>query len=116
MKAYLAEAFENFDVVDCPGTTFEDGLAHAWKRFDEEANYLYNLQLYPNEQERLTNWIAGLPLAIDYTNTDIVKAYKRLHETDEIDDRLASKVVEGWFSHIALFLIRFRELEKKKIG
>lgn len=56
----------------------------------------------------MAEWLSGLPLNIEYTNSGIIALAEQWHET-ELTDAQAEKVVSQWFGFIASRLIRLWE-------
>ena len=82
-----------------------DALAYAIERYNSEFCGPYNNALYPNMQQRLSEYLRGLPFGFDFYNNDIVEAYARLHgERCKAGKELA--IVNMWFDHLSLMLER----------
>lgn len=101
MRQYLSGCMEG---------DFKTGLANVFKCFASEFDYEYNRRRWPNNQERLAHYLQGLPscINIDFSNHSILEVAARLHGVDGFDERMENKILENWFSHVALFLIRFK--------
>lgn len=83
----------------------EEGRARYIRdRFEREHNYAENKRFYPNAQERVASWLAGLPLNIAYSYADIIELAERWHET-ELDEKQREMVCERWFEHLAFNLM-----------
>jgi len=59
-------------------------------------------------QKNLAEWLSGLPSVIDlpFYNGDILKLAKSLLETDNLSEDLEDKIIENYYNHMALHLIR----------
>ena len=54
--------------------TFEAAANHLVKEFKRVADHKYNLQRIPNDQDRFSDYLCGLPFHFEYTN-DGIKDY-----------------------------------------
>lgn len=77
--------------------------------FDRVANYPFNLQRLPNIQDRMADYLRGLPIGIDYVYFDILKVSAKWHEVDKFDDKTENKIIENWFNFLALHCVRLIE-------
>lgn len=79
-----------------------DCLKVFWQSFNEEFNYAYNKQLFPNFQVRVANWLQGLPIGIAYTTAGIIDAAKSLGSVDENStQKKIDAIVNNWFMFFA---------------
>jgi hypothetical protein len=82
-----------------------DALTYAIERYSSEFCCPYHNALYPNRQQRLAEYLRGLPFGFDFSNHDIAEAYARLHgERCKAEKELA--IVNMWFDHLSLMLER----------
>lgn len=51
--------------------SFEDAANRLYSEFDRVANYKYNMVRIPNNQDRFSDYLLGLPFAFEYTNEGI---------------------------------------------
>ena len=79
-------------------------------KFNNEYNHPANLKRYPNEQDRLAQFLAGLPFNIAYSDTDIVETAEKLHEVPAgsimDNDKLRQKIIEAWFTFMAFKMLQ----------
>ena len=101
----------------CMEEGFPEGLARVFQCFASEFDHDYNRKRWPNNQERLAHYLQGLPscLDIDYANHSILEVAARLHEVKGFDAKMEDKILENWFSHVALFLIRFQDKAERMV-
>lgn len=83
--------------------------------FITRANYEYNVKRYPNNQERLADWIAGLPseFNIDFENyriLEIAESWGSLPNPD--DEKQQEKIISNWFNLIAFKTIQLMKRHK----
>lgn len=78
-------------------------------QFDLEFNDVYNKRRYPNEQERLANYLQGLPSCINlaFSNYDIMQLGKSWGCCQT--EKKAAEFVGRWFSVMALRLLQLRD-------
>jgi hypothetical protein len=73
-------------VTDINGNTFDD-LKEACNRLNNEfigtSNYPYNLQKFPNDQNRFSDFLCGLPFNFLYSNYDIANYLNELTGNDK---------------------------------
>jgi len=74
--------------------------------FERVANYKYNLIKLPNTQERLADYLQGLPIGIDYANYKILEVAKKLHNVTELTEKQEDMIINNWFSHIAFMILQ----------
>lgn len=103
--AYLLDCI---DVDNKEDATPKEKIEDFFKRFNSEFNYDYNAKRFPNRQERVSNYLQGLPIGIDYTYFDILQVAKKLHGCDIPKDK-EDKILEHWFNHCAFHLVRLME-------
>lgn len=91
------------------GLTDEQLIQWAFGHFNAEFGSEWERKRYPNEQERLAQWLRGLPGAIhiafsDYDITEVGKSWGYCKT-----ERQAAEFVENWWSVIAFRLIQLRQ-------
>lgn len=86
-----------------------DALLFFWETFRQEFNHDYNRRRYPNLQERVKNYLQGLPscFAVEYWNDEIIKIGKSWGFCQT--ERKAAQFVENWWNLIALRIIQASE-------
>ena len=108
-KAYIANWItyieDCLEVEGCEGRPLPKKLAYAISEFKRVANYPRNLQLFPNTQERLADYLSGLPFHFAYSYSDILDDASTLHECAIPEDK-QDTVCEQWFPHCAMMLMR----------
>lgn len=96
------------DAIDFEGSDKEK-VAYFLDCFNNEYNYDYNKRCYPNLQERIAEYIKGLPSCIgiafsDYEIAQIGKSWGYCKT-----DKQAAKFVDNWFANIAYRLLQLKE-------
>jgi hypothetical protein len=102
-EAYVADCI---DVDGDESPTLKEKLAHAAQRFASEYGYPDNLRRYPNVQNRLKEYLQGLPFSFAFNYSDITETACRLHGVSAITEKQADMIQEQWIDHCALMLLR----------
>ena len=55
---------------------------------------------------RLTDWLQGLGMGLDYMNYAIVQLAEKWHDC-KLTEKQAEKITANWWSHIAFKMIQF---------
>lgn len=101
--AYIIDTI-NSDVYDVETTTTTEKLIFLLDCFNKEFNYKENKIIYPNLQNRLSEWFMGLPsvFTVDFSNFDIINKGKEFCLlNDELTDRKIDAFIANWFNLIA---------------
>lgn len=83
-------------------------LKHLFAEFDRVANHKYNLHKLPNEQERLADYLMGLPFDFEFSNHGIIKLAEELHECKLTEDQ-KDTILSGYWKHLAFHLLKLRK-------
>lgn len=97
IRQYLLDSISE---EQCADPSPEAKMRWLSSEFDRVANYPHNLKKLPKEYERMADYLAGLPIGIDYENYAILRVAAGWHELqwgDTLNDRQAEKIIEGWF-------------------
>jgi hypothetical protein len=87
--------------------TPKEKIDHLFQEFDRVANYPNNLHNIPNEQERLADYLMGLPFSFEYQGYKIIKLAEQLHEC-ELTDKQRDSVLKHYWSHLAYHILKLR--------
>ena len=85
------------DITDC--------LTYAIERYRSEYDLPSNRERKPNNQDRLADYLQGLPFHFAFANNDILAVYKALHG-EECQASKRETIILGWWQHLALMLER----------
>lgn len=108
--AYVLDAI---NVTDYEGNeidaTDKEKVIYFFNAFDAEFNHGNNKKYFPNYQERISNYLQGLPSCIDiaFTNDDILNIGKSWGYCKT--ERKESEFINNWFSCIAFRLIQLKQ-------
>lgn len=102
-------------VLDCIYNDEKDNMSdkeainYFFESFNKEYNNNYNKRLYPNLQERISQYIQGLPtcISIAFTDYDIINIGKSWGYCTT--PTKTANFVNNWFSVIAFRLIQLKE-------
>lgn len=106
---YVLENIEDCSRANDEGITFEsdyDKIKFFFDVFNEEFNYIQNRKRYPNLQNRICEFLRGLPscINIDYTDYDIITNGKKWGYCQT--EKKETAFIENWFNMIAFRLIQ----------
>ncbi len=102
INPYLLDAISSDDREFANDT---EKLQYVADCFKSEYCHEYNMRQYPNHQLRFAEWLKGLPSCynIDYENYRIIELAKEWGSLPiNADDRQEDKILDNWFSFIAL--------------
>lgn len=107
--AYCLECIEKCSRVSDEGIEFEtdlDKIRFFFECFNTEFNYIQNRKRYPNLQDRIANYLQGLPscFAIIYWNDEIIAKGQEWGYCQT--ERKSEKFVDNWFKMIAFRLVQ----------
>ena len=87
----------------------KEAINYFFDCFNREYNFAYYKRLYPNLQERVREYIKGLPscFSIDYTDYNIEQVGKTWGYCKT--QKQTSNFVNNWFDVIAFRLIQLKE-------
>lgn len=102
-------------VLDCIYNDEKDNMSdkeainYFFECFNKEYNNNYNKRLYPNLQERISQYIQGLPtcISIAFTDYDIINIGKTWGYCENGGKECA--FINNWFSVIAWRLIQLKD-------
>lgn len=105
---------ENAIGEEYQGETLKESLQNVVDAFDSEYNFDANKRRYKNIQQRFSEWLMGLPsaLEIEYRNFAILELAKKWGSIPEnATERQEDKIIENWFNFISA---KFFQLCKKQ--
>ena len=113
-KRYGVQFEYLFDCIDTEqigeNATDKEKINFVFKTFEDEYGSPYNKRIYPNERERLSQYLRGLPSCVNvaFADYDIIQIGKSwgFCKTSKAED----KFVENWFDVCAFRLIQMRDM------
>lgn len=111
---YVLDCIRNSSRAADENISFEsdaDALKFFFETFDEEFNDRYNKRRFPCLQERIGDYLRGLPscFSFDYWNSDILKLGLIWGVIDSTEGKKAEKFLNNWFNILALRLLQAAE-------
>jgi len=75
--------------------------------FDSEYNYDNNKKRYPNLQDRLSEYLQGLPYGFDLCyNWQILDFAAQVHELPKVPENKEKIILKNIYSHCAMMILR----------
>lgn len=71
MRAHILESVTDYNGDVFP--TEEEAINHLKNEFERVANYPYNLQKFPNNQDRFNDYLMGIPFGFEFEYHRIVE-------------------------------------------
>ena len=104
---YVLDCIRNSSRATDEGREFANDfevLKFFFDTFNEEFNDQYNKRRYPNLQNRIGEYLQGLPscMDVDYWNDEIIKLGLIWGVLDQSEGRKAEKFVNNWFNVLGL--------------
>lgn len=107
--AYVLDAIcvHDYDGNELEATD-KERVKYFFEKFECEFNYAYNKRIYPNMQDRIAQYLQGLPpcISVAFTYADISNIGKSWGYCQT--ERKEAQFIENWFSVIALRLIQLK--------
>lgn len=108
MDEYLTTALADVDATE-PQTTAQVA-AYSKDYFERVSNHAYNLRQYPNTQERLANWLQGLPFHLPFSWEDIIDLAVRLGTLEpDAPEKKQDRVVDNYYRFMSYHILKFWE-------
>lgn len=95
-------------------TSDKDRLQFVFDRYSSEYNYTQNKKLYPNRQQRLSEWFKGLPSSfnLDFENYEIIRlSIEWGYIRENAPAKVREQILSNWFMRMAFNLIKIAEKE-----
>jgi hypothetical protein len=112
---YLLDSIE-FEDLDGIEISDNQKIDYLFATYEDEFGK-WNKKRYLNDQERLAQWLMGLPscIGIVFSYYDILIIAAKLHEIDVVPKEKEDIICNNYFNHMALMLMKLREsLTNKK--
>ena len=108
---YVLDCIKNSSSATDQGLNFEtdaDALKFFFETFDKEFNYTYNKHRFPCLQNRICEYLRGLPscCCVDFYTSEILKLGLIWGVIDSPEGRKAEKFAENWFNVLGLRLLQ----------
>lgn len=108
---------DSIDFDHLPTDTDKEKMHSLLSEFERVANYPYNFQRLPNIQERLADYLQGLPIGLEYDNYNILELAKKLHDVKELTEAQEDNILASYWMHIAFKILSINnKLEACKLS
>lgn len=95
---------------DC-GENYCSNIDQLLIRFDEEYNYKNNKIRYPNLQNRLKEYLQGLPYGFGYAYYhQILKFAEEVHQ-GKLTEKEEDKIIENFYNHCSYMILRLAKID-----
>ncbi len=85
IRQHILDCVYNYD--ENKFKTFDEAKAHLGFEFNRVANYENNIQRIPNNQDRFSDYLLGLPFYFEYTYVGIENYLNSLGVKSSSDDK-----------------------------
>ena len=101
---------DSIEIEENENATDKEKINYFFDCYNSEFNHDYNKRYYPNEQERLKNYLQGLPsfINIPYYDWDILELYKQLNGIKTLSSKKEESVLKYYWDKIAFTLIQLK--------
>lgn len=108
IQSYLLDAIHDPDTER--EMSAKEKVDFFFQRYESEYNSDYTKRRYPNHQERLAQYLTGLPsiLSIAFESHKILELAAKLHEC-EIPEGKKDTILNNYWNHMAFHMMRLRE-------
>lgn len=108
---YVLDCIKNSSRAKDDGKEFEtdaEALQFFFDNFNDEFNFRYNKRMFPNLQERIGEYLKGLPSCcnIDYTDYNILLLGVKWGVLSRTDDKKAGNFLDNFFSVCGLRILQ----------
>lgn len=102
---YVLDAIHTDNLFECPMSDMEK-MVYFFETFNKEYNNEYNKRCYPRMENRIAEYLKGLPscISVAFSNYDIKQIGKSWGYCKT--DKQTARFVNGWFDAIAYRLIQ----------
>ena len=112
--AYLLDCIKNGSRATDEGREFandREAVKFFFEVFNDEFNDQNNKRLFPNLQDRIANYLLGLPsvCSVDYWHDEIIKLGLIWGVLNETEGRKAEKFLENYWSVLGCRLIQMAQ-------
>ena len=102
---YILECIDSEDEIL---VTPEEKINHFFDRFEREYNDKNNISRYPNLQNRIANYLMGLPFNFEYENYKILQLVESLREC-KLTDKEEDKILSNYWDHLAFKILQLSD-------
>jgi hypothetical protein len=103
-----AHLFECLNDMDNELKTRQEVAKYSFSRFNTEHNHDFNKKSFPNLQNRVADYLKGLPFQLEFENYKIIELAKKWDQLPEnATDKQEDKILNNYWNFIAFHVIKF---------
>ena len=100
--------FEHLNDIDSPKETDTEVADYSKGRFEGETRY--DKRKFNNTQERLADWLRGLPFQLPYWDEDIINLAKSWGTlAADATEKQEQRIVDNYYSFMAYQILKYWE-------
>lgn len=101
---------DSIEIEEKENATDKEKINYFFDCYNREFNHEYNKKRYLNEQERIKNYLQGLPSCINipFYNWDILELYKELNGIKTLSSKKEDSILKYYWDKIAFTLIQLK--------
>jgi len=117
MEVYLLGQIDGTDYKVKTETPLQK-INFVFDCFNSEYECKYNTKRLPSIQDRVSDYLQGLPscISIPYTHFDILQLAKELQEVESYPKKTEDRICSNFFNFIAYHLLKLRAKTYKDKG
>ena len=82
-------------------------IDYLFEEFERVANHPYNLKKFPNEQDRMADYLMGLPFCFEFENYKILQLAEKLHEC-KLTEKQEDIILKNYWNHLAFKILQLK--------
>ncbi|HXS59730.1 MAG TPA: hypothetical protein VN703_02840 [Candidatus Sulfopaludibacter sp.] len=108
-KAIIAvHLFDRLNDIENELKTPNEVAKYSYERFNGEYNHDYNKKRLPNLQNRVADYLQGLPFQLEFENYRIIELAKKWEQLPKnADDRQEDKILNNYWNFMAFQILKF---------
>ncbi len=112
-EKYFAYILESISFEDFDPKNDKEKMELFWIEFDRVANHAYNRKKFPNTQDRISDYLMGLPFHFKFENYEILEFAIELGSlSPDATEKQKDRVLENYWRLTAFKIIQL----SKKLG
>ena len=106
INAYILDCIDSEDENQVK--TPEDKMAYFFNRFEREYNHDFNKRMFPNLQNRIAQWLMGLPFNFEFNPHSILELTEKLHDC-KLTKKEEGVILNKYWEHLAFHILKLNE-------
>lgn len=112
-EVYFKYILDSINFEDFDPKNDKERMELFWVDFDQRANYKYNKKRIPNLQDRIADFLMGLPYDFKFANWEILEmAVEQGSLPENYTEKQADRILDNYWNFTALKIIQL----SKKLG